>query len=187
MLSIMGMYNYDPTIFELLTLPESLDTATCINSILINNAELGLIYTDPKIMKILIGNWSNSSQYAWNKLSATLNLEYNPIWNKDGTITETETIEGEGSGSQQTTGEGIEQVSAFDASTFQNRGKNTDTGSASSTAESTSNRTYERVEQGNIGVTSTQQLIKEEREIAEYNIYDAIAADFKNRFCIMVY
>lgn len=171
MLSIMGLYNYDPTVFELLSLPEELDKATCINSILISNAELGLIYTDPKLMKVLIGNWSKSSQYAWNKLAATLTLEYNPIWNKDGTIVETETVQG--------SGEGVQQVSAFDSSTFENRGKDL--------AESSSERRYERVEQGNIGVTSSQQLIREEREIAEYNIYDAIASDFKNRFCVMVY
>lgn len=171
MLSIMGLYNYDPTIFELLSLPEELDKAECINSILINNAELSLLYTDPKIMKVLIGNWSKSSEYAWNKMAATLTLDYNPIWNKDGTITETEIVEG--------SGEGVQQVSGFDSDSFQNRGKDT--------AESSSSRTFTRVEQGNIGVTSSQQLIREEREIAAYNIYDEIAADFKNRFCIMVY
>lgn len=171
MLSIMGLYNYDPTIFELLELPESLDKVACINTILIQNAELGLLYTDPKIMKILIGNWSTGSQYAWNKLAATLELEYNPIWNKDGVITETERTEG--------TGEGVQQVSAFDSQNFENRGKDT--------ASSTGERTFERVEQGNIGVTTTQAMIKEERAVADYNIYDVIASDFKNRFCVMVY
>lgn len=40
---------------------------------------------------------------------------------------------------------------------------------------------------GNIGVTTTQKLIREQRQIEEFNIYDIIIEDFKMRFCIMVY
>ena len=171
MLSILALYNYDPSIFDGLSLPEDLDKATCISTIILQNAELSLVYSDPDTMKDMINAWSVSSQYAWQKLAATLSFEYNPIWNKDGTITETETITGNGTGTQ--------QVSAFDSQTFENRGK---------TINDTENeRTYERVEQGNIGITSTQELIEKERQISEFNIYDQISNDFKNRFCVMVY
>lgn len=40
---------------------------------------------------------------------------------------------------------------------------------------------------GNIGVTTTQKMIREEREIAEFNIYDRMIKDFMDRFCIMVF
>lgn len=40
---------------------------------------------------------------------------------------------------------------------------------------------------GNIGVTSTQQMIKEQRQIELFNLYDIIIEDFKMRFCILVY
>ena len=40
---------------------------------------------------------------------------------------------------------------------------------------------------GNIGVTTTQKLILEEREIVLFNLYDIIIEDFKMRFCILVY
>ena len=40
---------------------------------------------------------------------------------------------------------------------------------------------------GNIGVTTTQKLIREEREIDLFNLYDIIIEDFKMRFCILVY
>ena len=33
----------------------------------------------------------------------------------------------------------------------------------------------------------TQQMIKEEREIADWSLYQLIIDDFKQRFCIMVY
>lgn len=40
---------------------------------------------------------------------------------------------------------------------------------------------------GNIGVTTTQKLIKEQRQIDLFNPYDIIIEDFKMKFCILVY
>ena len=51
----------------------------------------------------------------------------------------------------------------------------------------TSESTRENHTSGNIGVTTTQKMIREEREIAEFNIYDRMIRDFINRFCIEVY
>lgn len=48
---------------------------------------------------------------------------------------------------------------------------------------------YEHHEEGhgNIGVTTTQEMITEEREVVKFNIIDFIIDSFKNRFCILVY
>ena len=40
---------------------------------------------------------------------------------------------------------------------------------------------------GNIGITTTQKLIREQREIDLFNLYDIIIENFKMRFCILVY
>lgn len=40
---------------------------------------------------------------------------------------------------------------------------------------------------GNIGVTTSQTMIKQEREIAEFNFIDYVVDGFKQRFCLMVY
>ena len=57
-LSILGLYNYDTSIFENLTLPDELDAATAIDSIVFDNAELEIMYPEPDTMKYLIGLWS---------------------------------------------------------------------------------------------------------------------------------
>lgn len=44
-----------------------------------------------------------------------------------------------------------------------------------------------RIEQGNIGVTTTQQMIEAERELVKFNIYDFIIDSFKARFCLLIY
>lgn len=40
---------------------------------------------------------------------------------------------------------------------------------------------------GNIGVTTTQEMIQQQRRIELFNMYDIIIEDFKMRFCIMIY
>ena len=45
----------------------------------------------------------------------------------------------------------------------------------------------EYISQGNQGITSTQQLIKEEREVSQFSLYDIIISEFKTRFCLLVY
>jgi hypothetical protein len=40
---------------------------------------------------------------------------------------------------------------------------------------------------GNIGVTTTQQMIQQERDIVEFNIYDYIIESYKMKFSITIY
>ena len=173
MLSILGLYNFDPTIFDGLTVPLDdnnvplFDKTSLVDIICYQNAELSLLYTDPTTMKNMIQLWSIASQYSWKTLAKTMFFDYNPIWNKDGTITEDTT----GSGNNEN------KVAAYNSSAYEPRER----------SSASSNGHLKRVEQGNIGVTSTQQLIREERDVAEFNIYDAISSDFKNRFCVLVY
>lgn len=40
---------------------------------------------------------------------------------------------------------------------------------------------------GNIGVTTSQQMIQSERDLVVFNLYDVIAENFIENFCLMVY
>lgn len=40
---------------------------------------------------------------------------------------------------------------------------------------------------GNIGVTTSQQMIQSERDLVVFNLYDVIAGSFIENFCLMVY
>lgn len=61
--------------------------------------------------------------------------------------------------------------------------------SAENTMDETGNRNLLRKGRahGNIGVTTSQQMIEAERDVALYNIIDVIINSFKNRFCLQVY
>ena len=160
-LSIMGMYEYDPTIFDGLDVPtytdknntvHTVDKNKVIQSILLNCAELELLYSNIDTMKLAIGVWSASEQDTWKKMFATQKMDYNPLWNVDADVVN------------------IGSVMGFNEDT-----------DWSDAAKETQRRT------GNIGVTSSQDLLQQERDVADFSIIRFITESFKKRFCLMVY
>lgn len=70
------------------------------------------------------------------------------------------------------------------------RGTNEQTNTSTTHGEQISRQTngeHQSRAHGNIGVTTTQKLIREQRAIELFNMYDIIIEDFKMRFCILVY
>ena len=175
-LSIMGMYEYDPDIFTNLELPEytddednthTIDRDAVINSILLNCAELELIYPNFETMQLAIGVWSKSEQDTWLKMFRSQVVEYNPIWNVDADIDQ----------SHFGSDENVNSVQGFNSSSWANAKKD----KRDYTEKYVERRT------GNIGVTATQDLIQKERNIADFSIIRFITESFKTRFCLMVY
>ena len=82
-LSILGLYNYQPAIFNSLTIPTSVDRETLIDNIIMEAAELELLIPNADILGRLIGNWSKTRLAAWNRMIGALDAEYNPIENSD--------------------------------------------------------------------------------------------------------
>lgn len=324
-ISVMGLYNWDNTIFDMMLIPENLDRTVVIENILAETAELEVIYPNPYVFKSLVGVWSHKQIDIWNRLYNTTQYEYNPIENYNryetgsedgenvtahsGTDSNTETIAHTGTnsntkantlggndsivststdggndrivststdggsetenitnhfeteGTDTTTGtkEVKEYVAGFDSVPSANddglvlKGKTNETGTSTTTTSreddatagktttfgktnntteqttygktnnTTEQTTYGKTENetdtltfndtitknggithgesvtstkegqfenhahGNIGVTTTQKLIREQREVEKFNLYDIIIEEFKERFCIMVY
>ena len=226
-MSVYGLYQYNENLFDELALPDGIERETVINNILLDSMELETFITDPDALKTSIGYWSRAQLPIWQHLKETTEYVYNPIWNKDGTVTETETRNLAGSktntqtrnlagtsgdtetrnlaGSGDTTTENgvnayngtgyadrdksITNASTTDTGTVQHSGSTSDTGTVQDSGQSTDTGTISRsrIEKGNIGVTTTQQMIKEEREIAEFNLVNYIVRSFIERFCLLVY
>lgn len=203
-LSVLGLYNYDDTLFDPMVVPAGVDKQNVlIPNLLSELAELEVLYADPEIMKTIIEVWSKKQLPVWTKLMDTVNLEYNPIYNKDGYYEEDETTDRDTTNSVSDVlsatvtdeGSNTNKVSAFNANDFQNREKDElenerrEEQQNSSNSSGTENGTVhrERHEYGNIGITTTQQMIKEEREVVQFNIVNYIIEDFKQRFCLLVY
>ena len=82
-LSVLGLYEWDNTLFDLMQLPEGLIKDTLVKNLLAETAELEVLYTNPVVMKNLIGVWSNKELSIWTHLYETTQYEYNPIENYD--------------------------------------------------------------------------------------------------------
>ena len=80
-LSILGLYEWDNTIFDLMALPAGVDRNTLRDNLLAETAELEVLFPNPVVMKNLIGVWSKKQIDIWNRLFDTTKYEYNPIEN----------------------------------------------------------------------------------------------------------
>lgn len=174
-ISIYGLYTYYPAVFDDMTVPDHLDRDLVIDHIIAECFELELLYPDPIFLKNLIKVWSGSESAVWEKMYDTTVLDYNPIWNKDGKIEVIRT------GSYTDNGNNTGSVKGFNSEAWADHSRSI----AQNNGTSAGNET--RIEQGNIGVTTTQEMIRQERDVAEFNIYAYIADSFKKRFCILIY
>lgn len=189
-LSILGLYRWNPKVFTEMALPEGVDGEILTWKILEDCAELEVLYSDPEYMQASIYNWSSAMLQGWKKMQEALTAEYNPIWNKDGKITEINDYgaiiqSGSGSGSGTVT----DKVAGFNSDDTHTREESSSTNSTSGNSRQeahTDKRTV--IEQGNIGVTESSAMVRHEMELREdYNIYSIIANDFKKHYCLMVY
>lgn len=105
-LSIMGLYLYDNTIFDGFTVPAvdrnlysndvethnmlTFDKDKFLDKLLFECADMSCIYTNPDTVKRMITVWSNYYNYNWSKLMTTAALKYNPIWNVDANVRNTD-------------------------------------------------------------------------------------------------
>jgi len=202
-LSIMGLYKYDNTVFDGIQLPEGMSKDILIPELLVSLAELEIIYPRPDTIKQVITAWAARRLPIWQKLYNSTVIRYDPIYNKDAYYTDTETRDlahghtksNSGESSGESSGTATEKVTAFNANTFQNSGQTETSGTSSGeysdketlTGTDTGTVTHTRREYGNIGVTTTQQMIQAERDVVQFDMYNYIIEDFKERFCIMIY
>ena len=191
-ISILGLYNLNDTIFDNLNLPADVDHGTLVNNLLAELAELELIYSDFNFMKFMIGVWSSKELPTWERVVKASNKVYDPIENYDRIEEWRDNLNQNSAINNQSSGNSTLQhdVAGFNSSDLVNSSKDTNnvsnTGWSSDSANSTgyhSGRVH-----GNIGVTTSQQMLQSELDIApKLNVYDFIINSFKNRFCLQVY
>lgn len=210
LLTVEGLYNYDNTLFDWFNVPEGLVKQIAIDAILMRTRELEILYPDLTYMKNRIKIWSNKYQNNWKKLYDTTVLEYNPIENYDRMEDWTDIDIEKGSNFRSndinnTVGNGItesgsitEQNTAFNdglkdhaKSITSNNTTNNGTEHTQENGQDSSQRDLKHTKigraHGNIGVTTSQQMIQSERDLVVFNLYDVIAESFVENFCLMVY
>lgn len=151
-----------------------------------------------------IALYGKSHKYEYDKLVDTLSLEYNPIENysmtEKGTDTRTPNITQTNKGKNTNT-VGLDTSITTGKTTFDksdsfindtkttNTGSNTDTQDIDTTVTTAGNEktVHEFTRSGNIGVTTSQQMIQSERELAMFSVVDMFVKAIADIILIGVY
>ena len=171
-MSILGLYNWDNTIFNGMILPASIDRDVLVDNILMECGEFEILYPNADFMKEAIGRWSLKRLHAWTKLETVLYEEYDPFINikrdeerkivYDANLTDTV------------------NTNAYDD------GTGTQRDSVHHGGQSVTTETYHL--EGDSAITDAQDVARKEYELRiNYDLYNTIIEEFKSRFCIMVY
>lgn len=199
---LIAIYNYETTILDGLHVPSVADldgslpyvdnipvlTDEDLRAMLLAEiGEMTPVYSKPEVLKSMIEVWARAHKPEWVKLWQTAIFKYNPIWNKDGSYTETRKGRNSGKGSTTYGRTDTNNVTGFDTNNFSPNTQNIAGGQDSSESGGEYEETLKRIETGNIGVTMTQEMIRQERDIDAFNIYSYIIESFKQRFCLLLY
>lgn len=230
-ITLIGMYNFDNTLFDKLTFPAGIDRDLAIERILNKSEEFELVYSDFDYLQDRIGIWGEIWEHTFKKWVDALSVEYDPLHNYDRHEVYTDThqraysdesnrsytdgsSEHSDSASNTVTASNSssnteQKVSAYDEADYSDRQKETagattnQTGGGSASGDVTRNaaggantnesgNSNELIKHdahlyGNIGVTTSQQMLKDELDIVTWNLYEHISDIFIDEFCILVY
>ena len=211
-LTLWGIYQYDKTLFDNIVLPAGIDKDNLVSDIMRNSGDLYPYHQVPEYLKRNINFWFARRLFDFERMYEALRVEYSPIENYDRKENTTRNYENSGTDKESTTlgstttstnigsNDNENKVSAYNESDYTNREKDTqsynstltNTGSGTDTTQTEYGLKRKEVEDirvhGNIGVTTSQQMIESEMELrAKYDIYKIISREFEREFLVQVY
>ena len=197
--TLIGAYqffnNAGDDLFKNLSLPEGIDKDTLTSNILLQGGEFEVQHADPFFIQSAIQIWSSVYHDTFTRWVSALDIEYAPLENYDHIEHWTDEVDGTGSsrstGTLDTTQNNETTKSAYDSSSYQpydNVRTTNDTDSTDNTNTTMSNDSEHngRVH-GNIGVTTSQQMLTQELDMGYWNLYERITQLFLQEFVIPVY
>ena len=157
---IRAILDYDNTVFDNMQLPEGVELSDVADHIIMKYGDTPLYAPDPAVIKYYIGSWSRRRLPLWERYKKAIELEYDPIENYDRREEGSDTNEN--------------LISADNSSDYQ--------------PDSKSIRIPALRTHGNIGVTTSQQMLVSELDLVpRLDLIDYIADDFRSEFCLSIY
>lgn len=191
-MTLYGMYKYDPTLFDGVVLPEGMDKTLMVNQIIRQSGDLFPYYQVPPEVKSAITEWFTRRKDNFAKLWQGFTAEYNPIENydrqEDSTETPNITHTLTNSGHDASTNKA--DVQGYNGTNYvpNSRTKSSGTSSTNGTDTESGTRTYTSHIHGNIGVTTSAQMLEGELSLRKsMDLYALIAAEFETDNLIQVY
>ena len=210
--TLWGFYQYDKTLFDNIMLPDGIGKENLVAEIMKNSGDLYPYHQVLEYLKSNINYWFSRRLFDFERMYNALRVDYSPIENYDRKENITRDYENSGSDKASTTlgssttstnvgsNDNENKVSAYNESDYTNREKDTqsyhstvtNTGSGTDTTQTEYGLKRKEVEDirvhGNIGVTTSQQMIESEMSLrAKYDIYKIISREFEREFLVQIY
>lgn len=196
-LSLLGLYDYDGTIFDDFILPDGIDRDNILTMICFETADCEVLYPNPILLKKLIKAWSEMRLPTWQKVYDAISAEYGVLDERSYTekinTTGTSTSKAKSKGGAVATGTTDTEAKGrgfnSDEMIATNQGASNSTNSSLSNSESDSDITSAGItlREGTGRNKSGAELVKAAADAAMLNLYDMIVGEFKERFIILVY
>lgn len=210
--TLWGFYQYDKTLFDDIVLPDGIGKENLVAEIMKNSGDLYPYHQVLEYLKSNINYWFARRLFDFERMYNALRVDYSPIENYDRKENINRDYENSGIdkasttlGSSTTTtnvgsNDNENKVSAYNENDYTNREKDTqsynstltNTGSGTDTTQTEYGLKRKEVEDirvhGNIGVTTSQQMIESEMSLrAKYDIYKIISREFEREFLVQIY
>ena len=198
-MTILGLYRYgeynNEDLFQNMKIPAGIDRQDLIDNILEQGAAFEILYPDFEYLQFSIGAWSKRWYRTMEKWQEALTVQYDPLNNYDRheEWTDNDKVSGktETAAGVNTTGQDELSVTAYNSDQYHNKEKTDSSGTSKSTGSSKTNTdgtsTHSGHLYGNIGVTTSQEMLREELDVQKFNLIQQITDLFLNEFCILVY
>lgn len=191
-MTLYGMYQYNPTLFDGVTLPDGMDKTLMVNQIIRQSGDLFPYYQVPPQVKTAITEWFTRRKPNFEKLWEGFTAEYNPIENYDRheDSTETPNITHTLSNSGEDSSSNEADVQGFNGTEYvpNSRTKSSGTSRTNGTDTESGTRQHTSRIHGNIGVTTSAQMLEGELALRKgFDIYAMIAEEFETDNLIQVY
>lgn len=194
--TLMEAVTWNPDMFGNIELGDKIQSLKedIVNQIMIDNFSYLCAYEEPMFFTQTVKHFFRSHKVEFEKLYETTLLEYNPIENYDrheeSKDVYSDTITGGYTDTNSGTDTTENEISADNESGYQNDNKSTTTLGTSVTRNNNSRMghddKYTSHIHGNIGVTTSQQMIEAERRVVEFNILQYISEKFGHELMIRV-
>lgn len=195
-------------LFDDCSVPAGLDIERVKGSIIMRCGLLTPLFSEPTVQRMATQQFFSENQWNFNHLVKILSADYSPIENVFEDRTETESIgknhsdsgnfSKSGNSTMATVAETERKISAENVNSYSPDNQETETetetgtssqsGTDSRSGNSSENRSTTMHRNGNIGVTSSQQLINEEIDLIDrLNPYRFIADLYEKELMIGLY
>ena len=211
-ITLLGFYDWDSTLFDDIELTPLINKETLINNILLECGEFEVLYGDPTFYKNAVNHFFKLNYDLFNRWATDLQREYNPLENYDRIESWTDSSENLSSESETTSSSMLNsetsnnnststnEKSAYDSNTLVADDKNTFAGTSGNNSSTNTSGTrgnsasnsgeseHDGRIHGNIGVTTSQQMLESELLLRQkWQLIKMITDLFMNDLTIPIY